>query len=111
MTRARAIAFIVAALALAGIGLLFLWVRPAHSQTMPSCRPIIELLAYITGPQYGETLQERAMGTFLGRPALILFFANPKTETWSMIAVPASGVGCALGAGQGWKREPVGNPA
>lgn len=111
MTPARVIAGIVAVLAIAGIGLLFLFAKPARGQVPIPCAPVSEMLASITGLKYGEKPQNSGTVKTGGRLTIILIYANPETGTWSIIALPTPGMACLMWSGSDWRRAPVGDPA
>lgn len=76
---------------------MFLLVNRAEAQAL--CAPWPELKK-----QFSERLHEETVSTGQVSPTLVLvIIASPEGETWTAIAVHATGMGCILSAGKNWE--------
>lgn len=83
----------------------------AHAQGDEECASRENVVAYLTGEEYGETLQSMGLNT----NGVVELYANPETGTWTIIVTSPEGVTCPVGAGESWQNvaplEPQGDPA
>lgn len=78
----------------------------ATPATAAQCGKHVDIIAGLDSA-YGETVQFQG---YTKAPALVQFFANTKTGTWSILVARPDGAACIIGVGQGWHAVKQGEP-
>ena len=80
------------------IGALF--ASPAAAQ---NCAPVTHVAEQL-GTQYGETVQDMGIAS---NGALVQWWGNAETGTWTVIAVTPDGTACLVASGEGFEHTPT----
>lgn len=84
----------------------FFMVSTAAAQERPPCAPL-PLMREFLKEKYNEV---EVGGGLVNEKAVVLLFASPAGETWSLVSTGANGISCLLTEGENWFHEHVAAP-